>query len=688
MPSPHPVSVLLVDDEPSSLIALQASLAKVDCNLVSARSGDEALECLLAQDFALIVLDILMPMMDGFETAGLIRTRERSRLTPIIFLTADDRVGAQTLEAYRLGAVDYLYKPFAPYILRSKVRVFVELFRKTAALEQRTAELTEEAAALVRRERQAGTLVADLDEQVNEQAAALDAAISQLNQAAVDRAHSEAQFGASEQRNRLALQAAAIGVWDVVLSTGDCTWSNEAGRLAGLSDDAPNTFDAFLAAVRPGDRQAAQQAFARAVETDSDFDAQLPVVWPDGSVHWLESKGRALKDDSGCATRMTGTVRDITDRRLAEQAMRRSESRLQGLVQSAMDAIVSVDEQQRIVLFNGAAERLFGYSVDRVQGEPLDMLLPERYRATHGLLMAAFGAGGVTTRGMGQHQPLAALRADGTEFPIEAAISHVTLEDGRLYTVILRDISERLEAERQRDALARNEKLRALGQMASGIAHDLNQSLMLVASYTDLARQGLTADPLDRVELEELLTTVAQAAMDGGETVKRLLLFTRAAPDRTKKVVDLERVVGDAAQLTAPRWRDGSQAEGRPIRLHIEADGHPIIQGFPEQLRELMTNLIFNAVDALPAGRHDSLAGGGRARTGHHRGSRLGRGHKSGNSATSLRAVLHDQGRKWHRPGFGNGIRDCRAAWRAHRATIGAWCRNDIPHHVPVGRRF
>ena len=89
----------------------------------------------------MIVLDIHMPEMDGFETASLIRMRERSQSTPIIFLTADDRGGARVLEGYRLGAVDYLYKPFDPVILRSKVDVFVELFRKTAALEQRTAEL-------------------------------------------------------------------------------------------------------------------------------------------------------------------------------------------------------------------------------------------------------------------------------------------------------------------------------------------------------------------------------------------------------------------------------------------------------------------------------------------------------------------------------------------------------------------
>src|SRR6266851_765109 len=107
---PQPVSVLVVDDQAGNVVALEVALARVDCSLVTATSGRDALKCLLAQDFAVIVLDIHMPDMDGFETASLIRARERSRSTPIIFLTADNRTGVRVREGYRLGAVDYIYK--------------------------------------------------------------------------------------------------------------------------------------------------------------------------------------------------------------------------------------------------------------------------------------------------------------------------------------------------------------------------------------------------------------------------------------------------------------------------------------------------------------------------------------------------------------------------------------------------
>ncbi len=141
MPLAPSISILVIDDQPHNLVALKAALASVDCRLVTAHSGADALECVLAEDFAVILLDIHMPGMDGFETASLIRERERSQSTPIIFLTAYDPTGARTLEGYRLGAVDYMYTPFDPEILRSKVAFFVDMFRKSVALEQVTADL-------------------------------------------------------------------------------------------------------------------------------------------------------------------------------------------------------------------------------------------------------------------------------------------------------------------------------------------------------------------------------------------------------------------------------------------------------------------------------------------------------------------------------------------------------------------
>jgi DNA-binding response OmpR family regulator len=141
--------ILLVDDEPKSLFALQELLSTLGQNLMIAQSGEEALRLALKNDFAVILLDVRMPGMDGFETARMIRNRERSRLTPIIFLTAAADEMSSMFRGYEAGAVDYLPKPVVPEILKAKVAVFVELFRKSERLRESEEKLRRLAAHLI-----------------------------------------------------------------------------------------------------------------------------------------------------------------------------------------------------------------------------------------------------------------------------------------------------------------------------------------------------------------------------------------------------------------------------------------------------------------------------------------------------------------------------------------------------------
>ena len=136
-------NILLVDDQPNNLLALEGILNGLGQNLVKAHSGNEALRCLLNDDFAVILLDVLMPGMDGFETAALIRQRERSQHTPIIFLTAVGNSETHISKGYSVGAVDYLFKPVVPDILRSKVAAFVELFQTTEQVKRQSRQLRE-----------------------------------------------------------------------------------------------------------------------------------------------------------------------------------------------------------------------------------------------------------------------------------------------------------------------------------------------------------------------------------------------------------------------------------------------------------------------------------------------------------------------------------------------------------------
>ncbi|HJT16788.1 MAG TPA: response regulator [Thermoanaerobaculia bacterium] len=140
-PADEKVSILLVDDQPANLLALESILSDMDQNLVKAESGRSALKALLEKEFAVILLDVQMPDLNGFETASLIRERDKSRDTPIIFLTALSRNETNVFRGYELGAVDYIFKPFHPEVLKAKVGVFVELFRKREAIKKQAQAL-------------------------------------------------------------------------------------------------------------------------------------------------------------------------------------------------------------------------------------------------------------------------------------------------------------------------------------------------------------------------------------------------------------------------------------------------------------------------------------------------------------------------------------------------------------------
>ena len=174
-----------------------------------------------------------------------------------------------------------------------------------------------------------------------------------------------------------------------------------------------------------------------------------------------------------------------------ELALRDSQARMSGIISSAMDAIITVDEHQRIILFNKSAENMFGYPAGDILGKPLEALLPERFRERHRQHIHHFAATGVTNRSMGRLSTLYGLRSDGSEFPIEASISQLTAAEGKLYTVILRDVTERVKAE---ESLIESEQyLRAtFEQAAVGISHTapdghilrVNQKLCEITGYS------------------------------------------------------------------------------------------------------------------------------------------------------------------------------------------------------------
>src|SRR6476661_2093027 len=217
MPTTAPVNILLVDDRAENLLALAAMLEPLGQNLVKAQSGEDALKFLLRQDFAVILLDVQMPNIDGFETAELIRGRDRSKHTPIIFLTAVSTSELHIAKGYLAGAVDYLLKPFLPEILLSKVAIFVDLYAKTAEVRQQAKQLQATIGSLeheiAERERVEADLRQardELEQRVRERTAGLAEANQALRTEIAERKRLEAQLIQSQKMESVGRLAGGI----------------------------------------------------------------------------------------------------------------------------------------------------------------------------------------------------------------------------------------------------------------------------------------------------------------------------------------------------------------------------------------------------------------------------------------------------------------------------------------------
>jgi signal transduction histidine kinase len=283
------VDILLVDDHPNNLVALEAVLEDLGQNLVKAHSGEEALRRVLAADFAVILLDVQMQDLDGFETAKLIRGREKSRQTPIIFLTAYENNRLSTEEAYALGAVDYLVKPLVPLILKAKVAGFIELFQKTEQVKQQAEQLRQ-------LERQAF--------------------IQKL-------AEENARLQESERRLELAQKAARIGTFEWIVPTGELNWTEAEETLYGLPTGGLGAkYENWKKALFPEDRERTEADLFRAVREKTALATEFRVIWPDGSLHWIAAKGKVFYGPKGEPLRMLGVNMDVTEQRLAQEKMK------------------------------------------------------------------------------------------------------------------------------------------------------------------------------------------------------------------------------------------------------------------------------------------------------------------------------------------------------------------------------
>jgi PAS domain S-box-containing protein len=267
----------------------------------------------------------------------------------------------------------------------------------------------------------------------------------------------------------------------------------------------------------------------------------------DGSEFPVEIGLNPLDTDEGVL--VLGTIVDITERKQAEEKMRRSQQQLAGIIASAMDAIITVDAKQGIVLFNNAAERMFLFPAEDAIGQPLERFIPERFRAAHKGHVEHFGKTHVTRRSMGALGALFGLRADGEEFPIEASISQIETDSRKLYTVILRDISERKRADE-----ALKEQARIL-DLAPVLIRDLNGRILFWNTGSEQMYGWTAEEALERIA-HTLLQTEFPRAFE--EIKARLLAHGHWEGELVHTRKDGQRLV------IASHWVLHRDDEGKP----------------------------------------------------------------------------------------------------------------------------
>ncbi len=306
------INILLVDDEPKNLTVLETILVDPSYRLVRAQSADDALLALVREEFALIILDIQMPGMTGFELAQMVKQRKKTAGVPIIFLTAYYSEAEHVLEGYGSGAVDYLHKPVNPAILRSKVAVFAALHRSTREMERANGALLVEVAERRRVEEQLLQLNNELEERVQQRTSELR--------------HANKAIGDNEELLRLAQEAGRVGIWEWNLKTGHGVWTPAAWAIYdshGTRDDV--TYPKWLSCIHPEDRERAAQAVEDAKATGSYWD-EVRVVNNNDTTKWIELVG-AVEYDGNEPVRMRGAVRDVTDRKAIELELKEAHRR-------------------------------------------------------------------------------------------------------------------------------------------------------------------------------------------------------------------------------------------------------------------------------------------------------------------------------------------------------------------------
>lgn len=543
------VNILLVDDHPENLLALESILVDPRYRLVKAHSGGEALKAVLSRDFAVILLDVHMPGLDGFETAAMIKKRERSKHIPIIFLTAINKSDQYIFKGYSVGAVDYVFKPFEPEILKSKVAVFVELHHKTEMV-KRQAEL-----------------------------------LRQVEQREHQRKMLEQQL-ASQQRYRNLAESIPQIVW-MADREGEIHYYNQRWfDYTGLTLEQ-SVGSGWKGTLHPDDLPQCLKLWRESLRRGTPCEIECRLRRWDGAYRWHLVRAVHEEGANGEVLGWLGTSTDIDDQKRAEEALGAEKERLTVTLRSIGDGVITTNTVGQIVLINNVVEALTGWKQKEAVGMPVEQvfnIINEKSRERCESPVAQVLRTGQCVE-LANHTALIA--RDGTERSIADSGAPIRDKNGEIIGVVLvfRDVTEKQKIEEE---MARASKLESVGLLAGGLAHDFNNVLTAIVGNIDLAKQTAGVNSALLARLSEMEKASARAR----DLTQKLLAFSKGAP--VKKSVSIGPLVRDAA---------GFALKGSGIRLECSlSDGLWPVEADEAQIGQVIQNLVINARQAMPQG--------------------------------------------------------------------------------------
>ena len=426
---PDLVNILLVDDESRNLDVLESILASPELRLVRATNPNDALLALIHDEFACIVLDIQMPNMSGIELARLIKTRKRTQCIPIIFLTAYFSEEKDVLQGYDAGAVDYLTKPVNSHIFRSKVGVFVDLFRTARALSAANVALEREVLQRKKAEEALRTVNSDLEMRVQDRTVELS--LSEKRYREVVRSLPVAVYTTDADGYVNLFNEAAVVLWGFTPAPGKSLWCGSYKIMN--PDGTPLPLDECPMAITLKTRQAVR-------------GREIIIERPDGTRRNVLPYPEPLRNPEGELIGAVNMLLDITEQKRSQEAARR----LAAIVESTDAAIISKSLDGIITSWNESARRLFGYTAGEVIGKKITILFPPERLKEEGEILAR-----VRTGSSVDHYETVRRRKNGTLVDISLTVSPIKDDEGKIVgaSKIVRDITEQKRNEKQRHAL-------------------------------------------------------------------------------------------------------------------------------------------------------------------------------------------------------------------------------------------